>query len=152
MSAIVITQRTEQPTAGVRRRVPFAELPAFFARAFEEALAAIRDQGRFPAGPPFGKYYGMPTDTVDVEAGFPVSAPITAAGDVVPGTLPAGSIAEATHVGPYDTLQQTYDELLRHIADAGMTPANVMWESYLSDPATQPDPATWRTQVCWPVE
>jgi effector-binding domain-containing protein len=93
----------------------------------------------------------MPTDSVDVEAGFPASAAITASGDVVPGTLPGGRVAEATHVGPYDTIQQTYGELQRYVADAGLTPGDVMWECYLSDPQSQPDPATWRTTICCPV-
>jgi len=26
-----------------------------------------------------------------------------------------------------------------------------MWEYYLSDPAAEPDPATWKTLIIWPV-
>lgn len=26
-----------------------------------------------------------------------------------------------------------------------------MWESYLSDPVAEPDPATWRTRIMWSV-
>ncbi|WP_426625270.1 GyrI-like domain-containing protein [Leifsonia sp. McL0607] len=107
MTDIMITQHTEQPTAVVRQTVPTGELASFFSRAFQDTMEALRAQGRFPAGPPFGKYDSMPTDTVDVEAGFPVFAPIAAAGDVVPGTLPGGRVVEATHIGPYDTMQQT---------------------------------------------
>jgi AraC family transcriptional regulator len=33
----------------------------------------------------------------------------------------------------------------------GLEPADTMWEVYLSDPSRQPDPATWRTEVWWPV-
>ena len=69
----------------------------------------------------------------------------------MPGTLPGGRVAEATHVGPYDTIQQTYAELGRYVADAGLTPGDVMWEFYLSDPQSQPDPATRKTRICWPV-
>jgi hypothetical protein len=29
--------------------------------------------------------------------------------------------------------------------------AEGMWESYLSDPSAEPDPATWRTQLTWPL-
>lgn len=151
MSDIQITQHTEQPTAGVRAQVPMAELTEFFGRAFGETLAALEAQGAHPAGPPFGKYYGMPTDVVDVEAGFPVAAPITAAGDVVPGTLPGGRTVEATHVGPYDTMESTYAAVQKYFADEHLTPSPVMWESYLSDPDTEPDPATWRTRICWPI-
>lgn len=152
MTDIHITERDEQPTAGIRESVPMAEMTDFFSRAFHDTMAAMQAQGVQPAGPPFGKYYGMPGATVDVEAGFPVLSAIAPTGDVVPGTLPGGRVVEAIHVGPYDTLKDTYAELERHVADAGLTPGAVMWESYLSDPEAEPDPATWRTQICWPVD
>lgn len=149
MTEISVTEHVEQPTAGVRQKVRMSELTEFFGRAFEQTMDVLLAQDVQAAGPPFGKYYGTPTDVVDVEAGFPVSAPITAAGVVVPGTLPGGKIAEAIHVGPYDAMEATYAELEKYLAEAGLTRAEVMWESYLSDQAT--DPATWRTQICWPV-
>jgi len=65
------------------------------------------------------------------------------------GVLPAGRAAEAMHVGPYDTLSQTYDEVMRWVQEHGMHPGTDMWEYYLSDPSTEPDPASWRTRVLW---
>jgi AraC family transcriptional regulator len=32
-----------------------------------------------------------------------------------------------------------------------VAPAREMWEYYLSDPGTEPDPARWKTLVVWPV-
>lgn len=151
MSDITITEHGEQPTAGIREKVLMTELTEFFGRAFQETMAALAAQGVQPAGPPFGKYYGTPSDVVDVEAGFPVSAAITPAGDVVPGSLPAGKVVETVHVGPYDTMDTSYAAVQRFMAEKGLTPGRVMWESYLSDPEAEPDPATWRTQICWPV-
>ncbi|WP_434995668.1 GyrI-like domain-containing protein [Arthrobacter sp. Ld5] len=151
MTTIQITEQGEQPTAGVRERVPMAELSGFFSRAFRDTMAALQAQGVQPAGAPFGKYYGPPGAVVDVEAGFPVAAAIAPAGNVAPGSLPAGRTAEATHIGPYDTMTETYSELERYFTEAGLTPGPVMWESYLSDPEAEPDPAGWRTRICWPV-
>jgi effector-binding domain-containing protein len=151
MTDIQITERAEQQTAGVRERVPMAELTEFFGRAFGQTMAALEAQGVHPAGPPFGKYYGSPTDVVDVEAGFPVTAAISPAGEVRPGTLPAGRVVEAVHVGPYDTMTSTYAEVEEFIAGAGLVAGPVMWESYLTGPEEHPDPATWQTQICWPV-
>lgn len=150
--AIEIHERTAQPTAGVRDRVPVAGLEDFFARAFEETMALLRASGQAPTGAPFGKYYSEPGETIDVEAGFPVDAPITAAGRVVPGVLPGGTVVETVHVGPYDTMHRTYRELQRFLVASGLTPGRVVWESYLSDPAVEPDAAAWRTRISWPVE
>jgi effector-binding domain-containing protein len=114
-------------------------------------MAFLQAHGLDPVGPPFGKYYGAPGATVDVEAGFPVAVQITPAGNVIPGILPGDSVVEAVHVGSYETMHRTYAEMERYLTDAGLRPGSIMWESYLSDPATEPDPATWRTRICWPV-
>jgi effector-binding domain-containing protein len=151
MTEIKIIEREEQPTAAVRERVPISELPQFFQRSYHATMAALQAQGLHPTGPPFAKYYGMPTDTADVEAGFPASGPVTAADGVIAGTLPGGKVVEAMHVGPYDTMEKTYHEMVAWIGEQGLTPSDVMWETYLSDPQTEPDPATWRTQIFWPV-
>lgn len=148
---IKLNDRPEVPTAGVRKKVRMDELTDFFSHAFTETMSVLTSQGRQPAGPPFGKYYGMPGAMVDVEAGFPVTEPVTGSGEVRPGTLPGGRIVEAVHVGPYDTMAQTYAAIEKFVAARGWTPSDVMWESYLSDPGAEPDPATWRTLISWPV-
>jgi len=63
--------------------------------------------------------------------------------------LPGGRVIHTMHVGPYDTLADTYGELLAWAADEGLTLAEGMWEVNLSDPDTEPDPAAWRTEVFW---
>jgi effector-binding domain-containing protein len=48
-------------------------------------------------------------------------------------------------------MHKTYAEMHSWMARQGLTPAGHMWEVYLSDPSTEPDPSTWRTQIFWPV-
>lgn len=142
---------TQQPVAVVREQVRTDSLTDFFGRAFGTVMAAVQMQGADPVGPPFALYRGMPTDTVDVEAGFPISGNFTDANGVVSGTLPETDAVEATHIGPYDTLQETYGAIQQQMAAEGHTPADTMWEFYLSDPEKEPDPAKWQTRVVWPI-
>jgi hypothetical protein len=81
-----IVELQEQPTAVVREQVAVNALPEFFGRAFAAVSAAMEAQGVQPAGPPFALYRGMPTEIVDVEAGFPVSTTVAAANRVRAGT------------------------------------------------------------------
>jgi len=111
----------------------------------------VQMQGASPAGPPFALYHGMPGESVDVEAGFPISGNFHGTGEVASGTLPDTDAFEAIHSGPYDTLGTTYDAIRQRMEEDGATPAGMMWEYYLSDPEKQPDPATWQTRVVWPV-
>ncbi len=55
------------------------------------------------------------------------------------------------HVGPYETLDQTYGALMGWIAEQGRSVAGPMWEVYWSDPGAEPDPTRWRTEVIVPV-
>ncbi|MGW9404177.1 GyrI-like domain-containing protein [Arthrobacter sp. NPDC055585] len=89
---------------------------------------------------------------VDVEAGFPVAGVIEPAGKVVPGNLPAGRIVEATHVGSFDTLANTYADIESFFSENKLKPSVVMWENYVADPGTEQSPDHARTQICWPVE
>ncbi|MCY1674586.1 GyrI-like domain-containing protein [Pseudarthrobacter sp. SL88] len=141
----------EQPVAVVREHVRMDALPDFFGRAFGSVMAAAQRQGATPAGPPFARYHGMPGETVDVEAGFPITGTFTTADGVQAGTLPEADALEAIHTGPYDTLQQTYGAIQQQMRADGLTPADSMWEYYLSNPEKEPDPATWQTRVIWPV-
>jgi len=86
------TQLQEQPTAVLRETVPMTGLRGFFGRAYSAVMSAAEQQHVQLAGPPFAMYRGMPTDVVDVEAGFPVAAPFPGGGDggVTAGSLPAG--------------------------------------------------------------
>lgn len=150
MERFEVVDVPEQSVATVRRVVPMAELPGFFGDAFHAVAAAVEAGGGAIAGPPFGAYHSMPTETVDVAAGFPVAGWDGDAGEVTVHTRAGGRAVATVHVGPYDTMVETYDALRRWSAERGLTLAGeMMWEEYLSDPAT--DPATWRTRIVWPL-
>jgi effector-binding domain-containing protein len=152
MTTFTVENVDPRPAAVVRAEVPMAELREVFDRGFTDVMHAVQSQGVAIAGPPFGYYPRMPGETVAVLVGFPVAHAITADGDVEPFELPGGPAVTGTHVGPYEALAQTYEQLMSWTADAGLTLAEGMWESYLSDPGVEPDPNTWRTLIVWPLD
>ena len=80
----------------VRGDVAIAELPRFFETAFSDAAEAAGASGVTIVGPPFGFYPALPTDTVVVEAGFPVSARAEPHGNAHPLVLPGGRVGSST--------------------------------------------------------
>jgi effector-binding domain-containing protein len=140
-----------QSAAAIRSEVPMAELRDVFDRGFHAVMRAVQAQGAAITGPPFGFYPRLPGETVAVVVGFPVAGPVTAEGGVEPFELPGGRVVTGTHVGPYEGLGQTYEQLLAWTRAEGLTLAEGMWESYLSDPGAEPDPSTWRTRIVWPL-
>jgi len=151
MSVPELEEMGPHPAAVMRETVPLRDLPSFFARAFGAVAAAVASQGVELVGEPFAFYFGAPTDVVEVAAGFQVSGAVEPSGEVVPMELPGGRVATTVHVGPYDSMEKTYAQMHTWMAAEDLTPADHMWEVYLSDPSTEPDPSTWRTRIVWPV-
>lgn len=138
------------PAAVVRDTVPMIALTEFFDRTFGSVAAELGRQNVPITGPAVAVYFGTPSDTVDIAGGFPCATPIAAAGDVTGMTLPGGRAARVIHQGSYDSLADTYDALLAWMGAQGLTPAGIMWESYLTEPGG--DPAAQLTEITWPVE
>ncbi|TFD87962.1 AraC family transcriptional regulator [Cryobacterium lactosi] len=136
---------------GVHERVKMADLTEYFGRAFEKSAAALAEQGLAPAGPPLALYHGMPTDTVDVTAGFPVAGAAHGSADVVVTELPAGEAITSIYTGPYDGMTRTYDQIAAWLQEQDLTTGADMWEEYLTGPDSDPDPATWQTRIVFPL-
>ena len=79
------------------------------------------------------------------DAPIEVSAPLTCR------TVPEQTVIATEHLGPYDGLAETYTELLQQIGECGLRTSGHAFERYLVGPAHNPDPASWRTQVCFPI-
>ena len=152
MTTIGLIDVEEQPTVGIRRRVPVGELTTFFAEVFDTVAASVERAGARIAGAPYALYRGAPTDTVDVEAGFPLTVPFRGEGaELVTGVLPAAHAIEAVHQGDYETLHRTYAQVEEWAVEHHLQPQEEMWERYEAGPNSDPDPDTWRTRIVWPV-
>lgn len=149
------------PTAVVRvTGVPMSELTGVFDSVFGTVLPRAFEAGLAPAGPPIALYTAAiegPDSVVDLEIGFPLRAPlaeqvgaesIEADGrQLVASELPAGEIAVISHVGSYDDLGQAWGDFMGEIAAMGRAPGLPFWESYVTEPSPDMDPATLRTDL-----
>ena len=137
--------------AVIRVEVPASHLGEAVTTAFGELIAAITANSLFPVGAPFTHYLAWGSEMVVAEVGFRVSGRMVPHGRVVHGELPGGTVATIVHVGPYDTIGETYGRLEGWIRERGFTPGSTMWEVYVSGPGGEPEPARWRTEVFWPI-
>jgi len=158
-------RRSSMPTLSIERREIAAQNILFVRlRAGRHEIANAIGEGlgkAFPysqrlglaiAGRPFTRYLSTGPGLFSIEVGMPVATAPQGEGVVEAGTLPAGPVAVATHAGPYDQLSETFAALERWIESNGYRIGGAPWESYITDPADHPDPADWRTEVCWPLE
>lgn len=150
LSDFALKEIEPRHAAVIRAEVPMAELRDVFDRGFHAVMSAVQASGAQIIGPPFGFYPRMPSETVEVLVGFPVDRAIALAGDVEPFTLPGGTVLTGVHVGPYETMMETYDQLMAWVKREGIELGPAMWETYLTDPGEAP-PSEWRTELYWPV-
>ena len=131
---ITVVDLTEQPTAVVRDRAAPETISDVLGRSFGSVARAAAGQGRQITGPPFARDHTMDASGWELEAGFPVDAPVVADGPVEPSTLPACRAARLVHVGPYDTVGKAWNEASAWLSEHGYAATEAPWESYLDEP------------------
>ena len=119
--------------------------------AITELMSTLAAQEVGPAGPLFSHHFRIDPETFDFEVGVPVAQPITAAGRVTNGTLPACTVARTIYHGPYEGLTAAWEEFSEWLKIHGHMPAADMWQSYVAGPETSSDPANWRTEFNRPL-
>lgn len=135
-------------SAGERQVVAMASLGEVFPATFGKVAQEVAAAGGQILGPAYARYFGMPTDTVDVEIGFAIDQTLELPGlDVTEN--PETRAVVGTHVGPYDTLDQSYGEIMGWIADQGVDLTESMFEFYDSPPEV--DPAETITRIVFPL-
>lgn len=67
------------------------------------------------------------------------------------GTIGGTLCASAIHTGPYSNLNETYAALLKWIEENHCRMDGTPYELYLETGYENPDPATWKTQIFFPV-
>jgi effector-binding domain-containing protein len=146
-----LIQTEEQFTAVIHLTVPRTEISNVMGPAIAEIISTIAAQGATITGPCFSYHQQRPTDIFDFEVGFPVSQQITAASRVKLSKLPAAKVARTIYQGGYDGLGVAWGEFCKWIEAEGLNVQESLWECYLTDPESNPDPETWRTELIRPL-
>lgn len=151
MDDIHIVRLKPQPIVVVERQATANDLPAMLGEALQvvsDELAQVEVQ---PVGPAVVRYTKIGDNSVTLEAGFPVEAPVQTLKRALNETLPGGEAAMSLHVGRYDELDAVHESIKAWIAKQGRQPAGACWEVYSTDPSVQHNAAKWQTEVYWPL-
>lgn len=147
-----ISQTVEQNTACIDLVIPRTKMMEVFGPAVDELVATLTAQGMPPAGSAFSHHFRMSPDMFHFEVGFVTAAPITPAGRVKPGRWPAQEVAHAVYYGHYDGLASAWSQFNAWMETNKLSQAEDLWEHYVAGPHSNPDPATWRTELYRPLE
>ena len=159
LSAPKMEQRAAQPYVALRRTVSLQELGPVLPPLHDELLAWLNGQGVTPAGAPFFRYLvmDMDADSFTVDVGWPVAASVAVAEPIVADELPAGRYGVILNTGPFNDLVGAHYALLTWGDQQGIAwqtdDDGKAWgariEFYITDPAEEPDPQKWETEVAF---
>lgn len=149
-----IIQIPQRHYVGVRRRVMRSEIGPLCAEVLPRVTAWLADIGAQMKGMPITVYHSVDLESgqYDLQPGRFVAEPVNGQGDITAGRTAAGEAAHAVHEGSYDSLGKTWEALWAWIAAQGRTVSEPAWEEYVTDPADDPDPRNWRTEICVPLD
>ncbi|GLY15724.1 hypothetical protein Kisp01_27390 [Kineosporia sp. NBRC 101677] len=137
----------------MRRRVTRDEIATALGEILPTVFEFVQREGLAIAGPPFARYPEMGMGSLVIEGGITIVEPASV--ELPEGVeaieIPAGRAATAIHRGPYETLQESYQGIEKWMREQGLSAAGAPWETYLTDPGEQPDPALWETEIVQPV-
>lgn len=151
MADITITTHPAQLVVSLRRKIDAYQ---FEHLAWEQLMAAVREQGIDWGGAPCGATYHdeeYRESDIDIEVWEPVATGTTAAAPLELRELPETKVAVATVRGDYSQLGDPNSELAEYIAKAGLRIAGPMYNRYLAGPADTKDPSEYVTEVCIPI-
>jgi effector-binding domain-containing protein len=146
-----IVKTATQLAAVIQLVVPREEIRNVMEPGLKEIMTAIAAQGIAPSGPWFTHHHRMDPAVFDFEIGVPVARAVSPAGRVVPGQLPAATVARTVYHGPYEGLGDGWGEFQAWMAAEGHVPASDLWERYVVVPESSSDPSAWRTELSQPL-
>jgi effector-binding domain-containing protein len=156
-----IEHRNEQPYMGIRAQVAMQELGKVLPPLLGEVYGWLASKSLKPAGAPLWRYRIIDMAAkLEIDVAVPVAATVTGDNRIVADILPAGRYATLIYTGPYEGLIQATGDLLAWAEKKGIVwdkqpagPKSEAWrarvENYLTDPAKEPDPAKWETELAF---
>lgn len=155
-----VETRAAQPYVAIPVQVKLADWGQANALV-PEVFGWLAARGVPPAGALFYRYHvlGGLDGEYTFEVGVPVSVPLESDGRVIAGEIPAGTYAVYRHHGHPDQLWNIEQEFGEWLTSEGLSPdttevdGQIRWggrfEFFMTNPAVEPDPNNWVTEVAW---
>jgi len=152
-----LEDRNAQNYVGMRMQAPVQSLKDVIPQLLGEVFGWLGQHGIQPAGAPFMRYHviNMSAD-MDFEIGVPVASAVSGDSRVCAGVIPAGQYVSLVYTGVENGFEGN-KKLIDWASAKG-----IKWdrwddkngdafrsriEYFLTDPATEPNPAKWETEV-----
>jgi len=141
-----------EPFGFVRLEASLAEMSRTIGDGFLKLGELFEKADAKMAGAPYAHYISFEGSKAIFELGFPIAGIETdrlRMAGVEIGRTPDGQVLKGIHMGPYETVNQTYDGMGADLKRRHLQGTPDMWERYCSPPGTPPEKTM--TEVIWPI-
>jgi effector-binding domain-containing protein len=132
-NSVSIQIASSRTIAAVRRQVRVGQVANTWRPALDQVWAFLRQNPGLRTDGHNIFLYHHPAEgesTIVAYFGVEVTRPFAQSGEVVATETPAGRVASALHIGPYDRLGETYKAINTWAAANNATFAGKSWEIY----------------------
>lgn len=151
MVKIEVSEEKAQPVMTIRTRTKLELLPQVIGESYLKIMAYLTEQGELPVFAPFTAYHNLDMQNLDVEMGFPVARLLPEKGDIKARELPPGKVVSSMYKGPYSSMEQPYNEMIKWIEANGYTPSGISYEYYFNSPQEVPE-SELLTKIVMPLK
>lgn len=132
---------------------PYTQIP----NAIPALLDAMRMQNIHPAGQMISVFYNSPEEVtpeeLEWEVGFPVMSQIALTREpLLKKQWLYKQVVSSIHVGPYQNVGETYEQMLEWITANNYIPDGPVLERYLTMPTPDTNPEDYRTELWIPIK
>lgn len=147
---VKIVELEPKRALAIRETFEASKLGDKFGEIYSEIGAYMQANNIQFAGAPFGIYHAFSPESIDLEAGMPVSDSPEGEGRIHFMNTYGGKAAMTVFMGHYDKLKEAWREFAK-LVDAEYKLAGPCFEVYITDPGEEPDSSKWITELYTPI-
>jgi len=151
---VVVKQVEAKPYYYIKDRIAMSEMSSdFFGERFGKIMNFLGADAAKVVEPPFAIFHEWDETSGKTEVSVCLATTVkkSVSGKIERGMTYEGKTMMVSYSGPYEGTGEVHDFLHKHITLSDHDFAGVPWEVYVTDPADEPDPENWITEVYYPV-
>jgi effector-binding domain-containing protein len=149
---IKIVELPQITTLAIYDSAKISGIGALLQTNYGRIMDFIKLRGYQITGAPLAIYHNWdPAGYIKISAAIPLINNVKGKKDIRKFEIEAGKAVFAKHFGGYDT-GKTHEAIDEFIKDFNLETKDFIWESYITDPSTEPDSSKWQTDIYYPLK